>query len=98
GFANATAVSLAGLVQLALDRRESGRARGLQERLIRHVRAALGASSRNPTYRGTLLRGYGLLAQIQWREGDDRAAEETARAMEAAAESPIDFYNVACYL
>src|SRR5262249_24764890 len=48
--------------------------------------------------RGTLLRGYGLMAQIQCREGDDRAAEASARAMETLAESPIDFYNIACYL
>jgi tetratricopeptide (TPR) repeat protein len=98
GFANAAAVSLTGLAQLALDLGELARARQIQEQLVRHARAALGANRRNSNYRGTLLHGYGLLAGLQIREGDDRASEGSARAMEALAESPVDFYNAACYL
>ncbi len=91
GFANAADISLSGLAQLALDRGELARARHFQEQLIRHARTALGSNRRNATYRGTVLHGYGLLAGLQVREGDHRGSEGSARAMEALAESPVDF-------
>ena len=98
-FANATAINLQGLAQLALDRRELATARKFEERALRHARAAMAASPRILVYSATVRRSYGLLAELQLREGDVHAALESARSLEALPEgNPIAVYNTACYM
>ena len=98
-FANATAINLQGLAQLALDRRELATARKFQERALRHARAAMAASPRILVYSATVRRSYGLLAELQLREGDAQAALESARSLESLPEgNPIADYNTACYM
>ncbi len=97
-FAYDTALNFQGLAQLVLDRKQPARAREFQEQALRYTRRALELNPQNRRFRAMLARGFGLIAELQLRAGDESAAEESLRTLESSAELPMDIYNFACYL
>ena len=87
GHAQAATV-LAHLGQVALDRRETARARGLQERAIRHVEAALALNPDSIVHQNILLQNLSILLQAQAQAGDAAALDATARRIEGPRPLP----------
>lgn len=97
-FAQTAGLIQIDLAELALDRGEVGRANEHAQSAAGHIEKAVTATPKSLAHRGPLLRSYGLLARLQIRSGDDRAATESANRLAETAASAMERYNVACYL